>query len=253
MRYNHLIIEVTRKCNLICKNYCMRGNSQNKDIDIDYIDKLFNNDMSEVINVLFTGGEPTLNDEAITYTINKIIDNKINVISITLVTNGQIYNENIIKAFKKFNDYNNNRKVPVKNHDECIDKWASIYVSVDKYHKDSPVDVIEKYKSSGIKFGYKTPSNHVLKSGLSSDGVELESEPINIRIYNDCVWDDIYLTVNGNLSSFGDGSYDYLDENASIYKISDDNLERFAYERCNIKKSHTSRDIKKKIKKYKRN
>lgn len=40
-RYSELVIEVTRRCNQVCKDFCMRGPQQNLDISCDDIDLFF--------------------------------------------------------------------------------------------------------------------------------------------------------------------------------------------------------------------
>ena len=97
-----LALESTRKCNLKC-GHCMRGPSQNIDLTNEIIDTFFNNnDIKRISNIIFSGGEPTLNPEIIVYTINKIITENIDVCNIAMVTNGQIFNKEIVDAFNRF-------------------------------------------------------------------------------------------------------------------------------------------------------
>ena len=58
----NLAIEVTRKCNIKCA-HCLRGDSQNKDIDLKYIDILLDQ-VNYIGHFCPTGGEPSLNIKA---------------------------------------------------------------------------------------------------------------------------------------------------------------------------------------------
>ncbi len=89
MNINNLIIEVTRKCNFSCE-HCLRGNKQNKNIDLEAIDALFNNDIQYISTVTFTGGEPSLNIEAIDYFIEKCKEHNTEIESFYIATNGGI-------------------------------------------------------------------------------------------------------------------------------------------------------------------
>ena len=64
------------------------------------------NDIEYINHICFSGGEPTLNPEIITYTIEKIINEKKAVGSVSTVTNGQIFSKEIVDAFNHFNQDN---------------------------------------------------------------------------------------------------------------------------------------------------
>ena len=69
-RYDDLMLELTRKCNLEC-DHCLRGCTQDLSMDISLIDKIL--DETESINqISFTGGEPMIEGEKIIYIIDKI-------------------------------------------------------------------------------------------------------------------------------------------------------------------------------------
>lgn len=247
LEYYSIAIEVTRRCNFFCENYCMRGPKQNLDIKNEYIEKLLSNDIDKIYRITFTGGEPTLNADAIKYCVDKIIDDNLDVVFLDIVTNGSIYDEKIVEAARKFNNYNNNREITnIKDSDSYLDSWFKIHVSRDKYH-DVSKDMSYKYSEAGLAVFDKRFGN-LLKSGKSSEGEELETDIDNIKVYRDTVWTGLYLTAKGNLSSFGDGDYDYLDENASDYLIEDNNLDKFVIDRLNSK-SKPSKKIKKLMKK----
>ena len=107
-RYSDLVIEVTRRCNQVCKDFCMRGPQQNLDISYDDIDLFLNlkrNNYKQVSLLFFSGGEPTLNPGAIHYCIDKIIGEKLPIYSVGLFTNGLIYSDSIVEDFNRYNEY----------------------------------------------------------------------------------------------------------------------------------------------------
>lgn len=82
-----LCLEVTRRCNMACP-HCLRGDAQGLDMSVEVIDQVFEN-VAEIGSIVFTGGEPTLNLEAIRYTLAKCRKQGIPVSSFYLVTNGK--------------------------------------------------------------------------------------------------------------------------------------------------------------------
>ena len=62
---SNLVIEVTRKCNMFC-DHCLRGDLQNIDLKKEYVDSLLNQ-VDQINNVTFSGGEPSLNIPIIEY------------------------------------------------------------------------------------------------------------------------------------------------------------------------------------------
>lgn len=85
---NELIIEVGRKCNLCCE-HCLRGDAENKTIDVAMVKKLLK-EFDEIDNITFTGGEPTLYEKEIIQIIDFILKKKINVYGFYVASNGLI-------------------------------------------------------------------------------------------------------------------------------------------------------------------
>lgn len=96
-----LSFDITRRCNLNCK-YCFKGDSQNKDITKEIVDKTIKEMKGVYIaQIRFFGGEPFLNPEMIEYIIDKLIQEHILFTSINVFTNGTIRSERIVNAFNK--------------------------------------------------------------------------------------------------------------------------------------------------------
>ena len=127
----HFYIEVTRRCNMKC-NHCLRGQAENIDLEIEDINKLFDNLNIKNINTLtITGGEPTLNPKAILLILKKIISKGIIVDNFNMVINGSNYNQILIDGLNEFYKY-------------C--KGVNLICSRDQYHRQPKEDVLKKYK-----------------------------------------------------------------------------------------------------------
>lgn len=153
LTFENLTIETTRKCNMKCA-HCLRGNSQNVDIDYRYIDNIL--DQTEVIGHLdITGGEPTLNLNALEYILNGLCKRGIPLLEFGLNTNGLIYSErfiDLIRWCKQIIDVscsncfkNGNEYQPQRYLSRC-----NIGVSLDRYHEqhDICMEHYQKYKAA---------------------------------------------------------------------------------------------------------
>lgn len=225
-----LCFEVTRKCNQECA-YCMRGKAQNIDINYEAIDKLFKNEFYKVtdINYLsFSGGEPLLNVGAIEYIINTIIENDIYVSDISMITNGLIYDESLIKALDRLN-----KKLGKISYEQI-----SYYP--DQFHKPMPIDVKNKYSRGD--FLYKDIFTYLKDEEIYNTGLARENgigtreepnyrEPIFYHEQEDKILfypgnerkrnkdgfqlrkvQDIFINALGYVLATGDGEYNMMDK-----------------------------------------
>lgn len=94
--FDTLCLEITRRCNMACK-HCLRGDAQLVDITHEIIDKALEN-VTEINNIVFTGGEPSLNIEAMRYTLDKCEEDGIFVGAFYVVTNGKQVEIDFIKT-----------------------------------------------------------------------------------------------------------------------------------------------------------
>jgi len=90
LNIDNLAIEVTRKCNMNCE-HCLRGAAQRKNISNNHIYKLLQI-VDNVSTLTITGGEPTLNMEALEQIRTCIIYGNADVNSFYMVTNGKAIN-----------------------------------------------------------------------------------------------------------------------------------------------------------------
>lgn len=111
---------------------------------------------------------------------------------------------------------------------------SSIGFSDDQYHKPISNEVLEAYISNGSHISYSKTGNRkdedILHSGFSNHGYSLSERSDKIRIFRDYVLDLVYLTAKGNLSGYGDGSFDFLDETSQGFSIIDYTLDKYCFE-----------------------
>lgn len=125
LNFSDLVIEITRKCNMKCK-HCLRGDSQNIDIDLSYIDKLFEH-TQDIYCLSITGGEPTLNIKAIKHIIKSAKQHNVEIHSFFLATNGK-------KITKTFVHTLLDLYYICSEYDR--DDASCVCISQDKYHEN---------------------------------------------------------------------------------------------------------------------
>ncbi len=227
-----LAIETTRRCNMKCE-HCMRGESQNIDASREIIDMILNNDeIKRIDHICFSGGEPTLNPNIIIYAINKIIAENIDVLEIVMVTNGQIFNKDLVEAFNRFNEYRNQKnkqeltmeynQFGYDGLEEAIqqntDGHARITFSIDRFHYPVSQEVRDNYQkyAKGIKITEKdVEDKDIYKTGFATIGKEFNYKLDQLRYCKDgeyyMVIDNMYITATGFITSEGMGQYSDMD------------------------------------------
>ena len=208
MRYylRDVVIEVTRRCNMCCE-HCLRGDAQNLDIDTAYIDKLLEH-CSSIGHITFTGGEPSLNVQAIEYTLNKCKQLNISVGGFFIATNGKANIEALAMASLRWYAYCEEK--------EC----CSIAMSKDMFHDyvdDGNADLLK-----GLSFCTDEKVTDFDRAPLLNEGRAKELKGFNkrelfsnnamldIELYDDNYDVDslVYLSANGELRDDCDTSYD---------------------------------------------
>ena len=242
---NDLAIETTRRCNMKCE-HCMRGLSQNIDITPALIDMIFDNaEIASINHICFSGGEPTLNPNIIIYTINKIINENLDVAEIAMVTNGQIFNKDLADAFNRFNDYRNQKtKEQLKMHYSKLDEeildgliqantnnHVRITFSNDRFHYPIRQEVKDSYKKmcKGARITeYAVDDKDIYKTGFANTGKNFDYKLDQINYFKDgdfyFVIGNIYITATGYMTSEGMGEYNDMDR-LNMGHISDTTLQ----------------------------
>ncbi len=99
-KYDELMIEITRKCNLQCE-HCLRGDSQNITMSKDVIDRIFE-DAADCKQILLTGGEPLLALDEIEYFVDRILKSDWTTSNLAMTVNGTIRDKRLIDIANKF-------------------------------------------------------------------------------------------------------------------------------------------------------
>ena len=242
-----LAFETTRKCNLKC-GHCMRGPSQNVNLSPEVIDNFFQkNNIEQIGMLMFSGGEPTLNPKIIVYTIDKIINENINICKVGMATNGQIFNKEIVEAFNKFEKYRNTmlkkgineykfyneqRETLTKNN---TDNHAKIRFSTDRFHKEITDEIKKEYQTHAKNLQiteYDLSDEYIIKTGFSSLGKKFIYQLDNLIYYqekqNYYIVDNMYITSNGYITNEGMGQYSDMD-NINMGHVSDTTIREILY------------------------
>lgn len=126
IHYDTMVFEVTRRCNMACK-HCMRGDAQCVDMSDEVIDKALEN-VGEITNITFTGGEPTLNVQAIRHVLDVCKAREIPVYSFYLVTNGKTVTTDFLTAMIEWYAYTQ----------KFDGDYSAVALSRDIFHEDIP-------------------------------------------------------------------------------------------------------------------
>lgn len=219
-KYDELMIEITRKCNLACEN-CLRGDAQNITMSKEVIDRIFE-DAPDCKQVLFTGGEPLLAINEIGYFIDKLIASDWTTSNIAMTINGTICNPKIIDIANKFCQSRSDSTFHIIiSDDEFHDKGKS--ESALKFYQDCEcengvrvlaqeitlVGIKQEFTLAGRAIDYY--KNHPT---LDEKWVVKKEEQTNHRlcILNDNIPCAMYVTVSGGFESYVGEDFDTVDK-----------------------------------------
>ena len=210
MDLGSLIIEVTRKCNMKCY-HCLRGSAQKYNIDNRHIRTMLKQ-CSRVNHVVFTGGEPSLNVDAIEYFIKVAKELNVEVGSFYIATNGKnIKTEFIIAVLKLYA--------------LCDEKeMCSIQLSNDMYHAEDAEYNDELLK--GLSFYSKRNNEdyaeyNLIRQGRSKYRGHRDLNKHRIENQDDFYEADIYLNVHGQVINGCDWSYLNQKRNIIVENVKD--------------------------------
>lgn len=164
MKLNHLVVEITRQCNLHC-THCVNGDAQDVTITPEIIDKLLDQ-ISAVVSLDLTGGEPFLHPEMVEYLFDGIIKRDIPVLTVGNVTNGTVCDKRCADAFSKMAEYVKKKLELIRQANPGFaappPSTVSIGISSDIFHQESPLyfpeatyQFYKKHCSSDVQIGYQ--------------------------------------------------------------------------------------------------
>lgn len=217
--YTDIVIEVTRRCNMCCA-HCMRGDAENIDIPLEYIDKFFEH-VESVGCITFTGGEPTLNLDAIEHTLQVVKDRNIDVGCFYLVTNGKKVTDRFLHLMIDWTVY-----CLSCNRYEMSDGMGGIALSQDMYHAEiDPINILRLqtlafFRPDDKRMDYSTRRPIKLGRARNLDSVEVARHGLSVE--EGMIEGDVALTVTGDILPECD--YEFSEtENLSIANV--DNIE----------------------------
>lgn len=216
LNLNSLYLEVTRRCNMDC-DHCMRGDAQNKDLDIRALRPFFQT-IKSIRTIGFTGGEPSICPEKLLETLEIVKEYHIPVFAIDVTTNGKTLPDTFLMALIQWYAY-------------CLDcggepECSGIALSKDEFHDDIPK--INEYKLRSLSFfqthkivHYLEQNRSIIDKGHASERLSIyelrpyTSEDLYVTVSDDTI--DLYdnnllITVNKNILPDCDYAYDEEDE-----------------------------------------
>lgn len=203
----YLAFEVTRLCNELCK-MCMRGEAEDVNMTEEIVRQvLLGNDINDIATIMFTGGEPTLNEKIVCYVIELVMKYNIPVERFSMVTNAKKFPCDILEAFRDYLKFC--KAIGGKS-------TITINFSVDKFHENYP-EVINEYRSKYPEFQYEFKGlDFIWKTGRSEQGDKFIYEiiPMFVESVMGRIWvmNTLYVTANGNYETQGDGMYKDMDK-----------------------------------------
>ena len=190
LNVRYLLLELTRQCNLECM-HCFRGESENKYMSVDIIEKVLKN-IARINTLLLTGGEPLLAKEQLIKISDILKQDIINIRDFIIVTNGTILSDDIINSLFLIKEKTN----------------LEIRISDDKFHLlELKKRNLEEKKQNNIKF---------LKQYFN-----VEEELANDKVYFvDKIGRAVNLTQDDidYINSIGDNKVKYMFSNNLVLK-----------------------------------
>lgn len=212
-------IEVTRRCNMKCA-HCLRGDAQNMDITHEIIDKFLDGfgPGACIGSLLFTGGEITLNLDAIRYTLQAVKEREISVMSFYMVTNGKEISliDELVRVAIDWYVYADDNELTglALSHDpfhEKLENWGEIkrtlsalsfFSSEDKdMYKQSDIILTDEGRAKNL-VGFKKRAPYISFPEI----YETQNGELDISGSG-----RLYLSSNGNIAPDCDMSYNHID------------------------------------------
>lgn len=169
-------LEITRRCNLSCV-HCMRGEAQEEDMSYTIIDNLLLQ-TNEIEKVMFTGGEPFLALDKMSYFLEKIKHNDIPLYGLQIITNGTCFSEESISVIEKYSDYIEKCfeiKYNKKFSKEFKERRVVIGISCDRYHNTDAIGIYKHYREKLSPYAFltlHTKGEFTIQTGRGKDLVD---------------------------------------------------------------------------------
>lgn len=169
----HLGIELTQRCNLNCR-HCFRGESRNKDISREILEKVFD-EVKFVLTLDLSGGEVFLAYEQLKMLLEIAKEKDVEIKSCSMLINGTVYDERIYKLLDEY--FGENYQVGISN-DDFHDKSIMRIYSKNMSDSDSPDlhplslnDIrnnMARHLNNEHSIGFERVSNRLIDNGRAS-------------------------------------------------------------------------------------
>jgi len=205
-----LVIEVTRRCNMSCP-HCLRGEQENIDMDIEYVDELFSK-IDRVSILTLTGGEPSLVPDIIGKILDSANRNNVEISQFYLVTNGKKITPEFMQILLR---------MYMESYDNYGPEMPLLQLSYDKYHEEIDGENIRLLKGLSFFSLKKSTLNDdfLVNQGNAVDNYpcykELEPDEFVLQYDDSEIFVEegiIYLNCNGWLIKGCDWSYESQDD-----------------------------------------
>lgn len=208
----NLVLELTRRCNFAC-THCLRGETENTDMTEEIIDKVMDN-FDGFTEVTFTGGEPTLNLDAMEYFFKMAKIRNKSIDCFYVATNGHENQERLANILlNAYMDCESQDLCGVSlSMDDFHDGFQSEYVKglafyqpVKEHHTDDPHTwIIQTGRAEDFRIG--RPPKYF------TDFHATRTTPPDNSIYVETA----YVSTNGFLYPDCDLSYEIMDKNKKL-------------------------------------
>lgn len=205
IKAQELILEVTRKCNMHCFN-CPKGDAQNQNMSEKVLKRIFDL-FSEINQIIYTGGEPSLNTDIMQKSIDIMRREDIRPDSFVVFTNGDGRMNDLLKICDQLYAWCGQYEWPRLNHKEamrtarllCRDDLVigGLALRINEYHNPIPYENILKL----------TSRRYFIQSSLQ-DSKRPFSKPKNLDGTIEDGLYTVYVNVHGDILS--DPNIEYL-------------------------------------------
>lgn len=204
--FGGLYLEITRRCQLKCA-HCLRGDAQDIDMSKEIIDSILDQ-CAGIFEVFFTGGEPTLNIDAMDYFLREVQRRNIPLGKLGFITNGisipDALKDFLLRAYDYISTCRTNCEAFRVDATIATHYRIEIGISDDVYHTGSmPESAKEIYKGFLPTEGcivYTKGIHNLIKIGRAKN----IRESISVPILEDFPRVQIGIAYKGHIPICGD-------------------------------------------------
>lgn len=175
----NLMIEVTRRCNFSC-GHCLRGEAQNKDLDIFKFRRyLIDEDIKYINHLTITGGEPLMAVKQLKEIAAELRWQNVGLGTVYIATNGSYFTPEAMEAVYE-----------IYRLSEAI----SIQVSNSQWHKDERSRLEVPYISTNSEL--EEYMNEKLQDKFMEEFPDDMEDPNFFEYHKDVKYSDIFYMLN---------------------------------------------------------